>query len=1034
MAYTAQTRTKRHLAHAARDTVIIDAESSDAAGITAPLPLEAFPSIELTTPVLHRAGAKSRTSEARDASTLIENEANKRRDSYMSRMGLVIYLVALVLYGARIAVGYLPTVYPWVPWLTLSLALLGGAFVWSLRNHKLRTPVFVVLTFCGAGIITFELLYYGLDNTFSDLYLLTLIVPMVFFSQRLSLLTVIGVSALSIVPYIWGPIYSETALVSHIFIRVPCYFVATLLVNRTVMSALTQWREVNKHRRLARDLTALQELTTYIASTQSAQAICDTVVDHLHRSFGYRYASIHLLRAEELERRAETRVPTSDVDGKSARPPFLKMIAQHGYEHCLAELPLGKGILSRVVEIGKPLIIEDASDERDFIYAAPSIRCEVCVPILKRGGNPDGDNEVLGVINLEDTEPGALDEDDLNLMVAVAGALSVALENVALMQEWQERGARLELVNEVAHAVAAKLDLAGVLRAARERLQSLVPVDRATLSLVTEDGENMEIAAVEGIAAANLSQKGSIIPMVNFQPAEVLDGRWLVLSELPPDSPYPFVQGLYAAGIRSHLSIPLLAGDKVVGLFALSALEPNAYRGEHIPLLESIAPHLATAVQNAQLYRSIKQRAETDNLTRLLNLPTFYVRLKEYLAEAQTTGRPLSVVMLDLDLFKSYNDSFGHVAGDSVLRQVASLIRRCLRPEDVAARYGGDEFALIIPGLRAEEALDRMADVCKSIGHTPFMPEEDSEDETSDAHVRGVAILSASAGIASFPDNGGDPEQLVHMADTALYEAKRRGRNRACSYSDNGNSLMQTTSNLQPSRHKRFRSITDTDPELDAYDERELRTASNEYLQAIYAMASAIELRDGYTHGHAERIAFYAIRLGEAAGLEAAELAALRIAGLLHDIGKISLPYEIVHKPGKLTNKEWELVRQHPVQGESIVRPLRNFATVWPMIATHHENYDGTGYPNSLAKADIPIGGRMLRIADAYEVMTVSGRSYHKAAKSPMEAVAELKLCAGTMFDPDLVELFITAVVGDPRKTLFYNPKTMVLSEEMVKT
>lgn len=188
MAYTTQTGSLRHTVPATRNTVIIDAEPSDGTGSTIPLP-DAFPSIELTGSRLSETLAKSDAPPSMGPGTLVESGTTRRRDSYMSRMGLIIYLVALVLYGARLAVGYLPSVYPWVPWLTLSLALLGGAFVWSLRNHKLRTPVFVVLTLCGAGIITFELLYYGLDNTFSDLYLLVLIVPMVFFSSRLSLLT-----------------------------------------------------------------------------------------------------------------------------------------------------------------------------------------------------------------------------------------------------------------------------------------------------------------------------------------------------------------------------------------------------------------------------------------------------------------------------------------------------------------------------------------------------------------------------------------------------------------------------------------------------------------------------------------------------------------------------------------------------------------------------------------------------------------------------------------------------------------------------
>jgi diguanylate cyclase (GGDEF)-like protein len=835
MAETAQIKSKSRRAEASDSEAGVDAESSVSMRVTDPLRPEAVVTADLDRddtvalspamvddsgqdrdrPVLtaqldldNTAPFVSRNSTVPDLNPFIEYENRSRRGYYMIRLSVFLYIAGLLMYLTRLGLGVLPPVPLELPVVITALAMVSVLIVAVFKASRWQEPVFAFFSLVGATAVAMALLYYGPEDTFNAMYLLTLLVPMLFLPRVWALCTTLGVCALSVVPYIASPAYSPAALASHLVVRVPCYFVAALAVNTAFTLARSQWLEITKHRRLTRDLTVLQELTTYIASTQDAQAICDTVVEHLRRSFGYRYISIYLLQGERLW-----------------------LVSQHGYARYDPDLPLGKGVMSRVAQSGKPIIVSDSNTQPDFIYDALDIRCEACAPIIRRGmGNDAAGSAVLGVINLEDTTPGALGEADLNLMVAVAGALSVAIENATLMQEWRERGARLELANQVAHAVVSRLDMPGVLHAAREALQALAPLDRSSLGLVTEDGQHMEVVAIEGLSSPGLNQVGSVIPLATFEPAAVVRGQWMVLPELPPNSPYPYLQRLYDAGMRSHLSIPLLAGEHVVGLFALSSVQPNAYKPGHLSLFESIAPHLATAVQNAQLYRAIKLRAETDNLTGLLNLPTFYARLKEALADAQAKGEPVSVVMLDLDLFKSYNDSFGHLAGDSVLRQVAALIKSCVGPRDTAARYGGDEFALLIPGLSAESALESVGHICETIGRTPFQPEDDPDDPNQ--VVRGVAILSASAGVASYPDNGADPEELMQLADNALYEAKRRGRNRACAYSNYEDTPTHTIADHLPARYKRFRSITDTDPDLDMPEDLDMRAAANEYLQA----------------------------------------------------------------------------------------------------------------------------------------------------------------------------------------------------------
>ncbi|MDO8612143.1 MAG: PAS domain S-box protein, partial [Dehalococcoidia bacterium] len=368
--------------------------------------------------------------------------------------------------------------------------------------------------------------------------------------------------------------------------------------------------------------------------------------------------------------------------------------------------------------------------------------------------------------------------------------------------------------------------------------------------------------------------------------------------------------------------------------------------------------------RNRQLLTA-RAQAVTDALTGLHNHRAFQERVRDEFSRAHVNGTEIGLIMMDIDGFKSVNDSLGHLAGDRILRRLARTLARAV-PQDDAYRYGGDEFAVLLPGA--------------SCGETMALAEQ--LRRSAERHVNGSGEkVTVSLGVACYPDTASSAEELIYGSDAAMYWAKSAGKN-----------CVGDWSNLVRHRAEGVLPWYAADRAIRAPD-------------TVSALVAALAAKDPATASHTERCSWYAARLAEELGLGERDTSIVRLSSLLHDIGKLAVPDYVLFKPGPLDDHEWTLMRQHPVTALHILGQIRSVADATPAILHHHEHFDGSGYPDGLAGDRIPIASRILLVSDAFDAMTTD-RPYRKAM--PVEAaLEELKSNAGTQFDPEVVEAFL---------------------------
>ena len=421
--------------------------------------------------------------------------------------------------------------------------------------------------------------------------------------------------------------------------------------------------------------------------------------------------------------------------------------------------------------------------------------------------------------------------------------------------------------------------------------------------------------------------------------------------------------------------VPLISRRLALGALCLMSSDEHFWEDEErLSLAGGIASQIALAMENARRYDDAQFLAERDSLTGLLNHRGLNKCVEQNVVHAGQSHSVFSLIMMDVDNFKLFNDTHGHVTGDRVLQTAARSLTGSLRHSDVAARCGGDEFVAVLSDCDTGQALALLERLRVTL-----------EDRSLELDGQKIPI-KMSYGVATYPRDGSGASELLAAADANLYRSKRRG----------GDCITASGS------------------------EDGLRPTPIGSFTVLDGLVTTVDNKDHYTRKHSEDVTEYSVALAARMALSSDTQRSVRIAGLLHDVGKVGVPDHILRKPASLNAEELAAVRQHVTLGELIVKGIPNQQEVVGAISSHHERFDGKGYPRGLKGEGIPLLGRILAVADAYSAM-VSDRPYRQALP-PDEAVAELRRVSGTQLDPEVVQAFLELLeedeMGDQRPEL----------------
>src|SRR6202522_348645 len=716
------------------------------------------------------------------------------------------------------------------------------------------------------------------------------------------------------------------------------------------------------------------ELLTQIGQAISSRLDQDEVMRTIHTELGqiFNTSDFYIAFQEGDEIRFELEVESGRTLPKRSRK-------------------LENAFTEHVLRTGQPLLIRSDLEKtrtRLGVTYRPErpAKCLCAAPVLL-GNRPAG---VMVAMSKE--REFVFEQRDLDVLVTAAGQVSVAVENARLFAEEQRRSRQLAFLNNISRTAISSDDPVLMLGQIVGEIQKNFSFNHIGIGLLDYGTKEIEIKAEAGATAHAMGRRiplgVGILGRVarTGERALVQNGMEGQIGAILPQS-------------RSVLSSPITYGETLLGAFNIESRNDSAFSPQDVLILNTLADLLATALHNAFVFQKLQQQSITDGLTGIKTRRFFWEALSAEWKRASRSGRPFSVVLIDLDKFKEVNDTMGHFEGDLVLARVGRLLEQKSRQQNVVARYGGDEFIILMPETGPEQA--------------EVLAERLRQWITSDAMLSEHHI-TGSFGVASFPAHGFSIEDIIRVADAGMYVSKRSGGNRVSAAEEFASGEEFAPQRQQISTYiEGFLQREHNGPEhLEELASMLVKFCGGEencnvslLKESIEVLSRAAESRELRTAGHGDLVARYTEIIARALHLPPEETIDLIFAARIHDVGKIFVPERILNKPGPLTDDEFFLIKMHARVGAEIVGILPHSAMMRQAIEHHHQRFDGTGYPDGAKGEQIPLWARIIALGDTYANMLTE----HSigATRTPQQALDELAKMSGIGFDGMLVRLWL---------------------------